>query len=239
MPTGKLESVAFTIEPGQVTRTSTGSRAVLKFEAPAKRHLDGGLDLDVYAILFNAQGRFVHRRSSERSRTVLANRAAWTHEIDNDVIANATRIVYEIAHRFDYRRKIVAGELPELPSQADGSDYFRWIDLDPRTLEDRCVKLDVGFWARNSNFEITMSQTPKLPTDSCRTEWELDLLDAQGSVAFARTGSISLNYGMPAFDDSSISMDRKAMRQLKFFELRGRTECRAIAPLALDAIPPG
>ena len=237
MNTPKLESVAFTIEAGEVVRSVAGSRTALRFTAPSKRHLEGGFEVEVHAVLFDAQGRFVHRRSSERSRTVLGNRATWVHEVENDALASASRLSYEISHRFDYRRKIVAGELPELPTAADGSDYFRWVNFDARTLEDRAVKLDIGFWARNSSFEITMSQQPKLVTDSCRTEWELDLLDGDNTVMFSRNGSISLNYGGPAYDDSSISMDRRSMRQLKFYELRGRTECRAIARLALDAIP--
>ena len=236
--TAKLETAAFTIEPGTVSKQPSGSRTALRFEAPAKRHFpEGGFDFDVYAILFDAQGRLVGRRSNERSKSVLANRAAWLHEIDTDIVANATSLVYEIQHRFDYRRRIVAGEMPDLPVQADGSDYYRWSNFDPRTLEDRAVKLDIAFWARNSYFEITLSQTPKVATDSCRTEWELDLIDAQNMVVASRTGSISLNCGQPSFDDSSLSMDRKTMRTLKFFELRGRTEVRALERLAVAALP--
>jgi hypothetical protein len=235
--TPKLESAAFTIEEGDLTRHPSGSRTALRFVAPAKRHIDGGFDLDVNVILFDAQGRFVHRRSSDRGRTVLANRAFWVHEIENDCLAAATQLVYEVSHRFDYRRRIIAGELPEISPQADGSDYYRWLNLDPRTLEDRVVKLDFGLWTRNSYVEITMSQLPKLQTDSCRTEWELDLLDADRNVCYARTGTASLNCAGPSYDDTSISMDRRSMRQLKFFELRGRTEVRAIAKLPIDSIP--
>lgn len=235
--TPKLESVAFTIEEGQITRHPSGSRTTIRFVAPAKRHLDGGFDADVNVVLFDSQERFVHRRSGDRSKCVLGNRAFWLHEIDNDCLANATRLVYEISHRFDYRRKIVAGELPELSAQSDGSDYFRWLAPDPRTLEDRAVKLDFSLWTRNSSIDITMSQQPKIPTDSCRTEWELDLLDGDNNLCFTRSSSVSLNCGGPAYDDTSISMDRRSMRMLKFFELRGRTEIRAITRLVIDAIP--
>src|SRR5215470_13327287 len=190
--TPRLESVAFTLEEGELTKHPSGSRTALRFAAPAKRHIDGGFEVDVSVVLFDAQGRFVHRRSGDRSRTVLANRAFWLHEIDNDVLASATRLVFDVQHRFDYRRRIVAGELPEMPREADGSDYYRWLNLDPRTLEDRAIKLDFGLWTRNSSVEITMSQTPKLVTDSCRTEWELDLLDADHNVCFTRNGSTSL-----------------------------------------------
>lgn len=235
--TAGLESVAFTLDAGQVTKHSAGSRTAFRFAAPSKRHLDGGFDAEVNLVLFDAQGRFVHRRSGERSRTVLANRAFWVHEVDNDCVASATCMVYEISHRFDFRRKIVAGELPELPSQADGSDYFRWLNLDPRTLEDRAIKLDFALWARNSSIEITSTQQSNIATDSCRTEWELDLLDGDYQVCFTRSGSVGLNYGGPSYDDASISMDRRSMRTLKFFELRGRTEIRAIARLSIDSIP--
>jgi len=236
--TSKLECPAFTIESGQLTKHSSGSRTSFQFEARSSRHFpDGGFDFDVYVVLFDAQGRFVYRRSADRPRPVLANRAAWTHEIENDVLANATSLVYDIHHRLDYRRRIVAGELPELPAQADGSDYFRWIGLDPRTLEDRVVKLDVGIWARGSSIDITMSQTPKITTDTCRTEWEIDFLDEHNLVVASRNGSTSMNYGLPAHDDTSLSIERKVLRTLKFFELRGKTELRAIAKLPVDTLP--
>jgi hypothetical protein len=235
--TPKFETAAFTLEEGQVTRHAGGSRTALRFTAPAKRHIDGGFEADVNIVLFDAQDRFVHRRSGDRSRTVLGNRAFWVHEIDNDCLANATHFAYEISHRFDYRRRIVAGELPELSSQSDGSDYYRWLNLDPRTLEDRVIKLDFALWARNSSIDITHSQQCKLATDSCRTEWELDLLDADRNLCFTRNSSVSMYYGVPAYEDTSISMDRRSMRMLKFFELRGRTEVRAIVRFPIDQIP--
>lgn len=235
--TPKLETAAFTIEEGQLTRHASGSRAQFRFAAPSQKHLDGGFEVDVYITLFDAQGRFVHRRGGERSKLVLGSRAAWVHEIDNDVLSNAVSAVYEISHRFDTRRKIAAGELLPLPPEADGSDYCRWQGLDPRTLEDRVVRLDIGFWARSSYFEITYAQHPKVPTDSCRTELELDLLDADKNLVAQRNFSASLNCGRPDYNDTSISMDRKTMRTLAFFELRGRTECRTISTLTIDNLP--
>jgi hypothetical protein len=235
--TPKLETAAFTIEEGQLTKHASGSRTQFRFAAPSQKHLDGGFEVDVYITLFDAQNRFVHRRSGERSKLVLGTRAAWVHEIDNDVLTNAVTAVYEINHRFDIRRKISAGELLPLPPEADGSDYVRWQGLDPRTLEDRIVRLDLAFWARNSYFEITYAQHPKVPTDSCRTELELDLLDADKNLVAQRNFSASLNCARPDYNDTSISMDRKTMRTLRFFELRGRTECRSIATLTVDNLP--
>lgn len=232
--TPQLESVAFTVEAGQLTKHPGSSRTTLRFMAPAKRHLDGGFECEVSAVLFDAQGSFVHRRSGDRNKTVLGNRAFWLHEIDNDCIAGATRLVYEISHKFDYRRRILAGELPDLDARAASSDYHRWLTIDPRTLDDRGVTFDFALWARNSSVDITMSQQPKIETDSCRTEWELDLLDADRNLCFSRTGSVGLNCGGPAYDDTSLSMDRRTMSSLKFFELRGRTEIRAIARLSID-----
>src|SRR3954447_5363050 len=117
--TPKLESAAFTIEEGQLTRHASGSRAQFRFTAPAERHTDGGFEADAYMILFDKEGRMVHRRSGERSKMLLGKRAQWVHEIDNDILANAASGVYEISHRFDYRRKIAAGELLALPPEAD------------------------------------------------------------------------------------------------------------------------
>jgi hypothetical protein len=233
MNTPKLESPAFTIEPGTIVRQPAGSRTSFRFTAPAVRHFpDGGFQASVSMILRDAQGRLIARRSADSGRTAFGNRASWYHEVDNDMLATATQLIYEIEHRFDYRRTIVRGELPALPAEADGSDYFRWLpNLDARLLEDRAVKLDFALWARQSYVDITLSQQPKLVTDSCRTECELDLLDADQNTCFSRSISSSLNYGQPSYDDTSLSMDRRTMRTLKFFELRGRTELRAIVRL--------
>jgi hypothetical protein len=232
--TPRLEAAAFTIEEGTITRVTDGSRAVFRFNAPATRHLaDAGYEVDVYIVLFDAQGRVVRRRSCDRSSQLLGARAQWVHEVDNDMVAAATTAVYDIQHRVDYRRKITAGELPPLPPEADGSDYFRWGSLDPRTLEDRMVKLDLSFWARRSYFEISYAQTAKTVVDSCRSEFEIELLDAERQLLFQRTFSASTRFGRGECNDTSISMDRKAMRQIRFFELRGKTEVNALAQLPI------
>lgn len=237
--TERLETPAFTIEPGEVTRqAASSSRTMLSFAAAAARHFDGAFEVSVNAIVFDAQGRFIGRRSGDRSKTVLGNRAAWSHEIDNDWLAQAANVTYEIEHRFDYRRRVVAGELPPLAVDADASDYYRWLNLDPRTLEDRAVRYDFGLWVRSSELVITISQRPMFVTDSCRSELELDLLDDQRQLCFSRPFNVSLNYGQPAYDDTSISMDRRAMRSLRFFELRGRTEARNVARIAVDLRTP-
>jgi hypothetical protein len=231
-----LDTPSFSLGPGQITSEPAGSRVALHFVAPAQRHLDGGFEADVYIVLFDAKGRFIRRRSNE-NRVVLANRAAWTHEVEKDALAQGARFIYEISHRFDVRRKILAGELPSLPAEADGSDYYRWLQPDPRNLDDRVVRIDFELWARNSGIEITIGHHPKLPTDSCRTDFDLELLDDQRAVQFMRSFSASTNRGWPAYADASLSMDRKAMRALRFFELRGRTEMSALVRLEVDAMP--
>lgn len=233
--TDRLDTPPFTIEAGKLTRQGGSStRTGLGFAAPATRHLDGGLDLNVYAVLFDAQDRFIGRRSGDRNRTVIGNRAQWYHEIENDWLAQAARITYEIEYRFDHRRKILGGELPQLSAEAAASDYYRWLNLDPRVLEDRSVRLDFALWVRSSELVITISQQPRFTTDSCRTEFELDLVDADQQLAYTRAFSTSLNCGQPSFDDTSIGIDRKALRTLRFFELRGRTEGRGIARWSFD-----
>jgi hypothetical protein len=231
----RLDTPPFTIEAGAITRQGgSSSRTVLAFAAPAARQLDGGLDVNVHAVLFDAQGRFIGRRAGDRSRTVVGNRAQWSHEIDNDWLAQAARITYELEYRFDHRRKILGGELPPLPAEAAGSDYYRWLNLDPRSLEDRSVRLDFALWVRSSELVITISQQPKYATDACRTEFELDLVDADHQLAYTRSFSTGLNLGQPSFDDTSISIDRRALRALRFFELRGRTEGRGLARWSFD-----
>lgn len=242
MKTPALDTPAFTLGEGSVTRESTTKRTLLRFTAPSKRLIDGGFSVSVHAVLLDAQGRFITRRSgASTERTVISTRASWEHEVDNDKLAAATQVVYMIDNRFDYRRKLLGGELPPLPAEADGSDFWRWLALDARALEDRAIKLDLTLWARDSSLEITHTQTPKLVTDNCRTEFELDLLDADQQIVFAKTFSTSMTGGRPAFDDSSISMDRRILRTLRFFELRGRTEVRGITPLTvpISAVSPG
>ena len=239
--TERLETPAFTIEPGTVTRlgSSGSSRTVLQFAAPSTRHLDGRFELSrIGLVLFDAKDRLIGERSSDRAKSILGNRCTWIHEVDNDWLGQAARFTYQINHQFDYRRKIVAGELPALPGDADGTDYFRWLNLDPRTLEDRVVRFDFALWARNTSLDLTIAQHPKLVTDSCRSELELDLFDADNNLCFSRTFSAYLNCGQAAYDtEQSISMERRTLRTLKFFELRGRTEVRSIANLEVSAIP--
>jgi hypothetical protein len=96
------------------------------------------------------------------------------------------------------------------------------------------VRLDFALWVRSSELVITIAQQPKFSTDSCRTEFELDLVDADQQLAYSRAFSTSLNCGQPSFDDHAIEIERRALRPLRFFELRGRTEARGIARVSLD-----
>ena len=233
--TKKLETPAFTIDDGAVTKDNTGSRTVFKFIAPSQRHLEGGFEVaNVRAMLFDKEGRFIAKRGAESSRTVLANRAMWIHEIPNDQLTTATKFVYEIEYKFDIRRKLVAGELPTLPAESDGSDYFRWLNLDPRTLEDRTAKFEFALWARQSELAITYGHTEKFVSDSFRNEFELDLLDGDNNVVLTRNFSGS-GYVRPFYDDTSIyGIDRRTIRSLKFFELRVRSEARGYTDLVVD-----
>lgn len=231
----RLDTPPFTIEPGKITRQgNTSSRSLLTFSAPAARHLDGGLEITVSALLFDGRDRFIGRRGGDRSRTVIGKRAQWRHEIDNAWLVQAARITYEIEYRFDYRRKLLGGELPQLSAEAASSDYYRWLNLDPRLLDDRAVQLDFALWVRSTELVITISQQPRFITDSCRSELELDVIDVDHQVAFTRVFSASLLCGEAAFDDTSISIDRAELRPLRFFELRGRTEARGLARWSYD-----
>jgi len=74
--TPKLETPAFTLGEGTVTRERGGWRTNVQYAAPATRHIDGGFDVSVSAIPFDAERRFVARATASSSRQVLANRAA-------------------------------------------------------------------------------------------------------------------------------------------------------------------
>ena len=53
--TPKLETAAFTIEEGQLTRHASGSRAQFRFAAASQKHLDGGFDVEREVICVNGQ----------------------------------------------------------------------------------------------------------------------------------------------------------------------------------------
>lgn len=188
-------------------------------------------------MLLDANRRLVAYRSADSSRQVLANRAAWSHEFDREKLVHARHVVYEIGCEVDYRRKLLAAPLPELPVEADGNNYWKWLALDPRALEDSFARYDVALWARNSSLDVVFSQTPKGAVDTLRSRLELALLDADQNACFTRVLSMSPSYGARSVDEVSLAMDRKTLRSLRHVELRGRTECRASARLAIDDLP--
>ena len=235
--TPALETPAFTLSEGTLTREVGGGRSTFTFNAPSKRHFAGGFEAQVNLVLFGADGRFIARRGSDLSKTVLSNRATWTHEFDNDKLTNATKLVYQIQYRFDYWRKLAGGEVPPIAAEAASSEYWRWVAVDPRTVEDRAIALDLSVWLTRSGVEITYAQTPKVTTDSVRSELELELIDGDRNVVVSKTFNASLNNTHPSYDDTSLWVDRKVLQSLRFFELRGRTEMRAIATLAFDTLP--
>lgn len=233
--TPSIETPAFTIGEGTIAQEAAGSRTVFRFSAPAKRHVEGGFEASgVGAVLLDRDGRFVARRNAEWSRTVLANRASWVHELPQEQLQWASRLVYQIELRIDTRRKLTAGEVPALPAEADGNDYWRWLSIDPRVVEDRLAAFDVALWARTGEVAITHSCTPKITTDAFRCEYELDLLDAERQVVATRHFSSSLVCGRASYEDNAISMERRVMHTLKFFELRVRCETRAVYDLAVE-----
>ena len=65
--TPKLESAAFTIDEGQVTRHASGLRTQFRFTAPAHKHLDGGFDADVYMV-YNDTSISMDRRTMRTLR---------------------------------------------------------------------------------------------------------------------------------------------------------------------------
>jgi hypothetical protein len=229
---------AFALDPGTLASERALDRVRLTFTAPARRLLDGGFELaGVYLWLTDRDGRLITRKSGDWSQQpLLSNRAVWVHEVLADQLAAAASITYEIDHRFDYRRTVAAGELPPLPVEADGSEWWRWLEPDPRTLTDACQRFDLGLWARSGGLDLTLVVHPRAPFESLRSELELELADADGLVAYSRTLSISSYGETPGAWDASDSMERRALRALHLYKLAGRTEGRLAArfgPLAL------
>jgi hypothetical protein len=183
--TKRIDTPAFTIEDGTVSREAGGSRTILRFTAASKRHVDGGFDVsNVRAAMFDKAGKFIAKRGHESSRSVLGNRASWVHEIPTDQLAQAARVVYEIEYRLDIRRKLIGGELPQLPAESDGSDYWPWHRVQ---IEDKLGAYEIAFWARQTELAFTYGHTPNLAFEQCRNEFELDFLDADQLTALSRS----------------------------------------------------
>jgi hypothetical protein len=233
--TQRVESPAFTIEAGTVTRESGGSRTSLRFTAPAKRLVDGGFEVsNIRAVLYDKDGKFIARRSHESSRTVLGNRAAWVHEIPSAQLAQAARAVYEIEYRVDVRRKLLGGELVPLAIESDESDYWLWHRA---VLADRFGSYELAFWTSQNELFITHGHTPSVAVDMFRNEYELDFLDADQMLVMSRSFSGSTMFNRTTFDDTSLyGIDRKSMRSLRFFEIRARTEMRSVVDLPVTEL---
>ncbi len=228
--TAAFESPGVAIGEGTLKREKAGDRVQLAFTAPCKRAFDGGYELSgIYAALHDRDGRLVVRRSAEWGKSLLTNRAAWVHEFLPEQVSAATSLVYEIDYRFDYRRTVATGELPTLPAEADGSDWWRMVAPDPRSLTDRCARFDLGLFARSSSVEIWVVQHPQESFENLRTEFEFEMLDADGVSALARTFSVSGCGTNPTYTDTAPSIERRALRGLRFYTLRGRTEARLLA----------
>ena len=227
--TAAVDSPGVAIGEGTLTREKSGDRVLFSFAAPCKRAFEGGYELsNAYAALHDREGRLVVRRSAEWGKSLLTNRAAWVHEFLPEQVAAASSLVYEVDYRFEYRRTVATGELPALPAEADGSDWWRLVAPDPRSLTDRCARFDLGVFARSSSLDVWVVQHPMASFDSLRTELELEMVDADGIIAMARNFSLSGSGSTPAYTDISPSIERRALRGFRFFTLRGRTEARLI-----------
>lgn len=230
--TAAVHSPGVAIEEGTLTREKSGDRVQFAFAAPCKRAFDGGYELsNAFALLHDRDGRLVVRRSAEWGKSLLTNRAAWLHEFLPEQVAAASSLVYEVEYRFEYRRVVATGELPALPAEADGSDWWRWVAPDLRTLTDPCARFDLGVFARSGSVEIWVVQHPQESFENLRTEFEFEMVDVDGVIALSRNFSIS-SYGTnPAYTDTAPSIERRALRGLRFYTLRGRTEARLLARL--------
>ncbi|MFN0251095.1 MAG: hypothetical protein ACKV2T_29740 [Kofleriaceae bacterium] len=231
----RVETPVFVIEEGVLVKERAGARTNVVFTAKAARQIECAFELsDVRLLMFDKAGHFVGRRSSQRSRNVLANRAYWVHEVPTDQLAYASRIEYEIEYRYDVTRKLVGGELPALAAESDSTEWFRWLSIDPRSLDDRSAKYYFTLWARPSDIVFTYGFEPKVRTETFDTRFELDLLDAERNVVLTRNHFLGQFMGGRNYDESDIyNIDRKTMRSLKFYELRARSDIRTVAGLEL------
>jgi hypothetical protein len=232
----RVETPVFVIEEGTIAKERIGTRTNVVFTAKAARQIECAFELaDVRLLMFDKAGHFLGKRSSQRSRNVLANRAHWLHEVPSDQLAYASRIVYEIEFRYDVTRKLVGGELPVLAADSDSTEWFRWLSIDPRALDERSAKYQFTLWARPNDIAITYGFAPKVQTDNFDTKFELDLLDAERNVVLSKNFNLGQVLGRGNYEENELyGLDRKTMRTLRFFELRARSDIKSIVDLELD-----
>lgn len=232
----RVETPVFVIEEGTLTSERVGTRTNLTFNAKAARQIECAFELaDVRLMMFDKAGHFLGRRSSQRARNVLANRARWMHEVPSDQLAYASRIVYEIEFRYDVTRKLVGGEIPALAAESDSTEWFRWLSIDPRALDERSAKYHFTMWAKQSDIVFTYGFAPKVQTDNFDNKFEIDLLDAERTVVLTKNLNIGQSLGRGNYDENELyNIDRKTMRSLKFFELRVRSDVKSVVDLELD-----
>jgi hypothetical protein len=230
-----VETPVFVVEEGALVKERVGARTNLVFTAKAARQIECAFELlDVRLLMFDKAGHFLGRRSSQRMRNVLANRAHWLHEVPSDQLAYASRIRYEIEYRYDVTRKLVAGELPALAADSDSTEYFRWLSVDPRSLDDRSAKYHFTLWAKPSDIVFAYGFEPKVQTDNFDTKFELDLLDQERNVVLSRNFQLGQFLGGGNYDENELySIDRKTMRTLRFYELRARSDIKSVAAFEL------
>ncbi len=231
-------SSTFSIASLEFSRERSYDRTLLRLTARGTRTFDhGGFELlNVHALLLDADGAPIARRSHESSRqTLLGPLTIWAHELYDDQLAAAAALIYEVETRVDVRRVLLAGTLATI--DLDTEDRRPWPLTITSQADDALVRFTVRTGFNRGEFEIGFAAESTDLHDGHRHDLELDLCDDSGAVVATRSTSISLTPAGVAFGDTSMRLEKKVARAVRSLVIRGRSEVRAVARIGPFTIP--
>jgi hypothetical protein len=232
------ETPAFKLRHPTFARERSYDRTMLRFSAAGERMLpQAAYELNsIYAVLLDASGQLIARRSHESNRqTLIGPQCTWGHELYDEQLERASSILYEVETRIDYSRTLFSSKL--LPVDLDSELRQPWVTAEGGFIDDRLVQLSFGTFYSRNDLEISLMATTACVHDGHRTELEIMLLDEAGVMVANKWMSISIGPTGVGYNDYSIRLEKKVARAVHKLEVRGRSEVRTVGrvgPILLD-----
>lgn len=226
----RIETPTFALWNPELARERSGDRTVLRFSAPGERRLaGGGFEINsINAILLDREGAPLVRRYHESGRQcVIGKLCTWSHELYDEQLAGAAALVYEVETRVDLRRTLLAGALEAI--DLDDERRRPWPHTAGARGGDPLLQLSVAMVFNRGDLDINLLGEATGTHDGHSTQFEIDLLDQDGNAIASRTASFSIGAPGLGYTDTGLRLERRVAKAVRGFEIRGRTEVRAIA----------
>lgn len=233
----RCETPVFRLAHPVLTRERSYDRALVRLTAAGERlHPDAAHEVNsLYAVLLDERGDIITRRSHESGRqTLIGPVCTWAHELYDEQLAAAAAILYELEVRLDVRHVLAAGTLGAVDLDSDTRQI--WPHTITATSDARLVQVSIGTFYNRGDFELFAMATSPCVHDGVRNELELTLRDEAGEAVANRWMSLSIGGPGVGYNDTSLRLEKRIAKQVRSFELRGRTEVRSVnrvGPLAL------